>query len=106
MNYYPILLQLGGGEKGGMLTSLLPLLLVFVIFWFFMIRPQAKKQKELRKFRESLKKGDKVITSGGIYGKIVEVRENIVVIQVDENVRLKVDKAGVLKDMSDAAPQK
>ena len=72
-----------------------------------MIRPQAKRQKELRKFRESIQKGDKVITTGGIYGKIVSVKDNLIIMQVDENTNITVDKASVLKDSSDLQqPQK
>lgn len=66
-----------------------------------MIRPQQKKQKELVKFRESLKKGDKIITLGGIYGTISEVRETTLLVEIDSNVRIKVDKSSVVKDISD-----
>lgn len=83
------------------LMSFLPLLLIIVVFYFFMIRPQMKRQKELRNFRDSLQKGDKVITTGGIYGRIVEINDNIVFIEVDNNVKIKVDKAALLKDPSD-----
>ena len=95
------------GEQGNPLGMFLPLIAVLVIFWFFMIRPQAKKQKELRKFRESLQKGDKVITNGGIYGKIVSVKDNVVVLQVDENTKLTIDKSSLIKDPTDLQqPQK
>jgi len=70
--------------------------------YFFMIRPQQKKQKELRKWRESLKKGDKVVTTGGIYGEISEIKDSYVVLEVDNNVRIRFDKSSVLKDPSDA----
>jgi preprotein translocase subunit YajC len=83
------------------ITAFLPLVLVLVIFWFFMIRPQAKKQKELRKFRDSLQKGDKVVTTGGIYGKVVTIKDYQIVLQVDENTNLTVDKSSVLKDSTD-----
>ncbi|TKG93945.1 preprotein translocase subunit YajC [Puteibacter caeruleilacunae] len=105
MDFNPILLQAGAKEPD-MLQTFLPLLIIIVIFWFFMIRPQAKKQKELRKFRESLQKGDKVVTTGGIYGKVAEIKDTIIVMQVDEKVRLKVDKSSVLRDMTDATPKK
>jgi preprotein translocase subunit YajC len=89
------------------LTSMLiPMLVIIVIFYFFMIRPQVKRQKELRTFRDSLTKGDKVVTTGGIYGKILEIKENTVMMEVDSNVTLKVDKAAVIKDMSDAPQQR
>ena len=53
--------------------NFLPLILIIVVFWFFMIRPQMKRQKELKNFRDSLKKGDKIVTTGGIYGKVLEI---------------------------------
>ena len=76
--------------------------LIFVVMYFFMIRPQQKRQKELRKFREDLKKGDKVVTSGGIYGVIIEIKDNYAIVEVDTNVKLRFDKSTILKDMSDA----
>ncbi|MCX7987255.1 MAG: preprotein translocase subunit YajC [Bacteroidales bacterium] len=83
------------------LSAFLPLLLIIVVFYFFMIRPQMKRQKELKKFREALKKGDKVITTGGIYGKIVEIEDHTVLLEVDNNVKIRVDKVALLKDPSD-----
>lgn len=83
------------------LVTFLPLVLIIVVFYFFMIRPQMKRQKELRKFHESLQKGDKVIIAGGIYGKIAEVKEEYVVVEIDENVKVKVVKSTVIRDSSD-----
>jgi preprotein translocase subunit YajC len=80
------------------LVTFLPLLLVFVVFYFFMIRPQIKKQKELTTYRNSLKKGDKVVTTGGIYGKIYEVKDNFVMLEVGGDLKLKVDKNALIKD--------
>lgn len=93
-----ILLQASGQNP---LMSFIPLLLIIVVFYFFMIRPQMKRQKDLKNFRESLKKGDKVITTGGIYGRIVEMQDSIVFVEIDTNVKIKVDKAALLKDPSD-----
>lgn len=83
---------------------ILMLVLIFVVMWLFMIRPQQKKQKEMQKFRDALKKGDKVVTVGGIYGTICEVKEGstTVLLEVDKDVKLKVDKASLVKDFSDA----
>ena len=92
--------------QGGMLGMFLPLVLIVVVFYFFMIRPQVKRQKELQKFREALQKGDKVVTSGGIYGRIDEIKDNFIFLEVAPNVKLRVDKSVVLKDMSDAPAQK
>lgn len=83
------------------LVTFLPLILVFVIFYFFMIRPQVRKQKEMTNYRSSLKKGDKIVTTGGIYGKITDVKDNTVTVDVGDNILLKIDKSAVLKDSSD-----
>ena len=88
------------------LVTFLPLVLIIVVFYFFMIRPQMKRQKELRKFHESLQKGDKVIIAGGIYGKITEVKEEYIIVEVDENTKLKVVKSTVIRDASDLQQQK
>jgi preprotein translocase subunit YajC len=82
-------------------ASLIFLVLIIVVFYFFMIRPQMKKQKDLKKMRESLKNGDKVVTSGGIYGKIVDVKETTFIVEIDNNVKVKVDKNSVHVDASD-----
>ena len=78
---------------------------VFVIMWFFMIRPQRKQQKELQEFRKALKKGDKVVTVGGIYGEIVEVNDRTALIRVDGDVKLRVDKQGLVRDTTDMQQQ-
>jgi preprotein translocase subunit YajC len=108
MNYltYILMAQPAEGSQGNPLSMFLPLIAVMVIFWLFMIRPQAKRQKELRIFRDSLQKGDKVITTGGIYGKVVSVKDQIIVLQVDENTNLTVDKSSVIKDPTDLQQQK
>ena len=74
------------------------ILLMFLIMWLFMIRPQRKQQKELEKFRSELKKCDKVITAGGIYGTIAEIEERTVLLKVDGEVKLRVDKTSIVKD--------
>jgi preprotein translocase subunit YajC len=101
-----ILMMQSEGQDANPLMSFLPLLLIIVVFYFFMIRPQMKRQKEVRKFRESLAKNDKVVTTGGIYGKIVEVKETTVVLEIAKDVQIKVDKNGIVKDLSDAQPQR
>ena len=83
--------------------SLLMLGAIVVVFYFFMMRPQMKRQKELKKFREELKKGDKIVTTGGIYGKIIELQETTIIMEVEGKSRLKIDKVAVIKDMSDVA---
>jgi preprotein translocase subunit YajC len=96
-----ILMMQPQGQESNPWMSMLPLLLIIVVFYFFMIRPQMKRQKEIRKFREGLAKGDKVVTTGGIYGKITEVKETTVILEVAKDVNITVDKAGIIKDMSD-----
>ena len=81
-----------GGQGGGGLMSLLPLVLIIVVFYFFMIRPQMKKQKEGKKFMENIKKGDKIVTIGGIHGKIAEINDTYFMIEVEGGVRLKISK--------------
>lgn len=85
-----------------MLTSILPFVLIIVVFYFFMIRPQMKRQKELKKYREELKKGDKVITTGGIYGKVSEIKEGYVNVEIANGVAVRIDKSAIIMDMSDA----
>lgn len=82
------------------------LLILFVVFWFFMIRPQMKRQKELKTYRDSLKKGDKIMTTGGIFGKIVEINDFTVIIEVESQARMKVSKEAVIKDTTDVPPAK
>lgn len=101
-----ILLMASPQEGQNPLMSFLPLLLIIVVFYFFMIRPQMKRQKELRNFRSSLQKGDKIITTGGIYGKVAEINDQFVIMEVEDKVRLKVDKNAVVKDPADLAAQK
>ncbi|MGA1977820.1 MAG: preprotein translocase subunit YajC [Bacteroidales bacterium] len=86
--------------QGNALITLIPLLLVFVIIYFFMMRPQMKKQKEMASYRNSLKKGDKIITNGGIYGRVSEVKDNYVMIDVGGDMKLKVDKSALMRDPS------
>ncbi|MFP4366028.1 MAG: preprotein translocase subunit YajC [Bacteroidales bacterium] len=102
-----VLLLMGQPQEGqSPFISFLPLLLIILVFYFFMIRPQMKKQKELRNFRESLSKGDKIVTTGGIYGKINDISGQVVTMDVGNNVHIKVDKNAVLKDPTDLAGQR
>ena len=86
----------GSASTTGALTgTLLPFLLIIVIFYFFLIRPQNKKQKETEKMLAALKKGDKVITIGGIHGTISSVKEKTVIVKVDENVKLEFNRSAI-----------
>ncbi len=80
--------------------------LIVVVFYFFMIRPQIKKQKDVKKFREELAKGSKILTIGGIYGKVLEINEDDIVIEVEGQTKLRVSKAGIVKDSSGMIGQK
>ena len=93
------------GQQGGGWSMWIMLALIFVVMWFFMIRPQKKQQKELQNFRDSLKKGDKVVTIGGIYGTVAEIKEDSVLIEVDHNVKIRVSKQALVKDFSDPSRQ-
>ncbi len=86
-----------GGGGGGM-GALLPLILIIFVFYFFMIRPQMKKNKELKRFRENIKKGDKIVTIGGIHGKIVEVHDTTFIIEVEGQNKLKVERSAIAMD--------
>ena len=90
--------------QGSQWSFWIMMILIFVVFYFFMIRPQTKKQKELQKQREEMKKGDKVVTAGGIYGEIKEVKENAFLITIDKDVVIRVDKGSVFASAEDAKP--
>ena len=106
MNSVLGILLMGSPQQGqNPWSSLIPLLLIMVVFYFFLIRPQMKRQKDLKSFRESLKKGDHIITAGGIYGKINNISDNVITIDVGNNVLLKVDKSSVMRDTTDVQNQ-
>ena len=101
MNY--ILLQAAAapaGQNGW--SSILMIVLMFVVIYFFMIRPQQKRQKEIKKFRDSIKNGDKVITAGGIYGKVKDVKETTITLEIADNVRITIDKNSVYANAIDS----
>lgn len=87
----------GAGQGGGNpIMSMLPLVLMFVVLYFLMIRPQQKKQKEMQKMISEMKKGDKVITNGGIHGIIAGIKDTTVLIKVADNVKLEFSKSSVV----------
>jgi preprotein translocase subunit YajC len=100
MNLFSILLQ--SQSQGGWGSMGVMIVLLFVVMYFFMIRPQQKKQKEIQKMRESLKVGDRVVTSGGIYGKLKEINDTNFVVEIAENTRVKVDKASVFASTNES----
>ena len=100
MNILTILQAAQQPAGGGGASFWIMILLLFAVMWLFMIRPQRKQQKELEKFRKELKKGDKVVTAGGIYGTVAEIQERSVLIKVDGEVKLRVEKNSIVRDYS------
>ena len=96
----------GQAQGGSQWSFWIMIIALFAIMWFLMIRPQRKQQKELEKFRSELKKGDKVITAGGIYGTVAEIEERTILLKVDGDVKLRVDNGSIVRDSSDTQAQK
>lgn len=90
-----ILLQEAPAPQGGGASMWIMILLIFVVMYFFMIRPQNKQRKELQKFLDALKKGDKVVTIGGLQGIVKEVKEDKVILEVDKDVCLTFNKSAI-----------
>lgn len=90
-NLIPLQAAAGGADYSGIIM----IVGLILVFYFLMIRPQQKKQKEIRKFREGLKKGDNIITAGGIHGKIKEVKDDSFLVSVSDNTVLRIDKGSV-----------
>ena len=95
MNMLTVMLQAQGG---GDFSFTLMMVAIFAIMYFFMIRPQNKKQKEIANFRKNLEVGQSIITAGGIYGKIKEIEDNSVVVEIASGVKIKVDKNSIYAD--------
>ena len=93
-----LMAQQGAGGQQSSWISFLPLVLIIVVFYFFFIRPQMKRSKDQKIFKENLQKGQKIITIGGIHGRIVEIQETTVTIEVENNVRLRIEKTAVAMD--------
>jgi preprotein translocase subunit YajC len=93
------------GAQGASWMNMIMLLLIFVIFYFFMIRPQTKRQKEIKKFQDSLENGKTIITQGGIYGRVREVKDNYVLVEIADGVKIRVNKNMVFDSPEDASQQ-
>jgi len=106
MKLLSILLQSAPGGAGGSMGMILMMVALFAIMYFFMIRPQQKKQKEVQEMRKNLKVGDSVVTSGGIYGKIKTVEDMAFIIEIAEGVKVKVDKASIFAAANDSQTNK
>ncbi len=85
----------GGDAGGGMISTVIMFALIIFIFYFMIIRPQSKRQKERQKMLEAMKKGDKIVTSGGLHGKIVGMEDKTVLVEIADNVKVKVEKSAV-----------
>ncbi|MGZ3764402.1 MAG: preprotein translocase subunit YajC [Mucilaginibacter sp.] len=96
-----ILLQAGAGGGLG-LTNLLPIVLIIVVFYFFMIRPQVKKQKDQKKYVEELKKGDRIITTSGMHGKIIDVADATFLIETEGGHKVRFEKSSISLEASKA----
>ncbi|MBS1552271.1 MAG: preprotein translocase subunit YajC [Bacteroidetes bacterium] len=104
----PILLQQAPGGMESILSSIVPFLLIIVIFYFLILRPQQKRQKERLALLESLKKGDKVITAGGVYGTVEGIEDKTILVKVADNVKLKMERSSVstIIGVTDKEPEK
>ena len=93
--FVSLLQAAGGATSSQTLMSVVPFILIIAIFYFFIIRPQNKKQKETQKMIDALKKGDKVVTIGGIHGVVSSTKEKTVILKVDENVKIEVNRSAI-----------
>jgi preprotein translocase subunit YajC len=93
-----------GGEAGNPLLSLMPLILMFVIFYFLLIRPQQKKAKQHREMLAGIKKGDKVLTSGGIYGRVLDVEGDVLTVDIGHDMKIEVNR-NFVSNLADRAPK-
>jgi preprotein translocase, YajC subunit len=110
MNLHGLLLQATVTEPTGLQkiigNPIFFIGLIIVVFYFFMIRPQQKKQKQVANFRDALAKGDKIVTIGGIHGKIISKEETTFVIEVEDGTKLRIDKNAVAIDANEATKKK
>jgi preprotein translocase subunit YajC len=97
-----VILQAAGGS---MLSTLVPMVLIMVVFYFFMIRPQVKKAKDHKKLVADLKKGDKIVTTAGIHGKIVDMNELTFLIEVEGGTKIRFDKSAISLDATKASTE-
>lgn len=104
MNSLVVFLQAAEGPAGGAWGTIAMFGLIIVVFYFFMIRPQQKKQKAVQEARQAMKVGDKIITAGGVHGRIKEIGETYFIIEIAESVKIKIDKASVFA-VSEEAPK-
>ena len=92
-------------QAGGDYSFLIMMVAIFAIMYFFMIRPQNKKQKEIQNFRKNLEVGQEVITAGGIYGKVKEIEDNVVVLEIASGVKIRIDKNSIFANAAATQPR-
>ncbi|MEO6696199.1 MAG: preprotein translocase subunit YajC [Ignavibacteria bacterium] len=104
----PVFLQQSPGGLESLLSSIVPFLLIIVIFYFLILRPQQKRQKERVNLLDSLKKGDKIITAGGLHGTVEAIEEKTILVKVAENIKLKMERSAVatIVGVTDIVPEK
>ena len=95
-----ILMSQPQGGNANPIMNFLPIILIVVVFYFFMIRPQMKKTKLEKQFKESIKKGDKVVTIGGVHGKIIEVQEKTFILEIADDIKVKIEKSAISADVT------
>jgi preprotein translocase subunit YajC len=101
-----LFILMGGAPGGNPITQIIPLVLIIVVFYFFMIRPQMKKAKETKKYIEALKAGDKILNIGGIYGTIQKMNEDgTIIIAVEDGTKMKISKNAVSQDATSTLNQ-
>jgi preprotein translocase subunit YajC len=93
----------GSGAAGNPMSGIFMMVLVFVVLYFFMIRPQMKRQKEVKKFREAMKVGDKIVTAGGLHGKVKDMKDTAIVVEIADGVKVTVEKSSVFQTGTDIA---
>jgi preprotein translocase subunit YajC len=105
-NLATILLMFQDPKTGAMnYPQIIMLVLIMVVFYFFMIRPQQQKAKQQKQFKESLNKGEKIVTIGGIHGKIIEVKENTFIIEAGNGIKLEIEKSAISLELTKAVQQ-
>jgi len=101
-----VLLMMGQGQESDPTSMLIFMGVMVAVFYFFMIRPQMKKRKEMQKFRTEMQKGDKIMTIGGIHGKVNAVKDDAIIMEVEGGVLLKIDKNAIIRDAAGLMQQR
>lgn len=102
------LLQQGAGGMEQLLSTIVPFALIILVFYFLILRPQQKRQKERQKLLESVRKGDRIITSGGLHGLVEGIEDKSLLVKIDDNVKVKIEKSAVsvIIGITDRTPEK